>query len=86
MLNYVRFDRLSSRARTQTRSDRCAIRIYAYVRAYTHTYILCVRAYRYARRIIVRLVCAPVRATMRNDLKFIGMYVNYFNYYTAVKG
>lgn len=26
------------------------------------------------------------RATMRNDLKFIGMYVNYFNYYTAVKG
>lgn len=26
------------------------------------------------------------RATMRNDLKFIGMHVNYFNYYTAVKG
>lgn len=30
--------------------------------------------------------CPRSRATMRNDLKFIGMHVNYFNYYTAVKG
>lgn len=34
--------------------------------------------------IIVWLVRA--HAMMRNDLKFIGMYINYFNYYTAVKG
>lgn len=48
-----------------------------YIRVYVRMYIIDMRETNN---------CPRSRATMRNDLKFIGMYVNYFNYYTAVKG